>query len=78
MDQLDIAAEFETAERQRALDKTLFAAKEPAQWIENHQVLCLDCTDPISEERLAIKPEAARCIDCQQLKERKNHGRNTR
>jgi DnaK suppressor protein len=26
---------------------------------------CVDCGGPISEARLAVRPEAARCLDCQ-------------
>jgi len=26
---------------------------------------CCDCLDPIPAERLAAKPDAARCIECQ-------------
>lgn len=32
---------------------------------------CMDCDDPISPERKAAMPSAERCIDCQQVHERK-------
>ena len=30
---------------------------------------CVDCGQPISEARLQVRPEAARCIDCQSKSE---------
>lgn len=32
--------------------------------------VCTDCDDPIEPERLAVKPDARRCIHCQVAAER--------
>lgn len=75
MDQLDIAKELETTYRQKALEKALANNPEPEQWIENGQVLCIDCEAVIPPKRLAAKPNAARCITCQHKQEVKNGNR---
>jgi DnaK suppressor protein len=31
---------------------------------------CIECARPIDPERLAARPQAARCMDCQRLEER--------
>jgi DnaK suppressor protein len=74
MDQLDDAAMLEQADRDRALsNQCAHREPEPDQWIEDGVVLCIDCAEPVSQPRLAAKPNAARCIDCQQLHERQDH-----
>lgn len=72
-DLLDHAKDLEMRQRQAALDKAL-QNNEPDQWIEDGQVLCIRCGVAITKERLAAKPNAARCIDCQQIEEQKQHG----
>ncbi|MDH2427796.1 TraR/DksA family transcriptional regulator [Sphaerisporangium sp. TRM90804] len=32
---------------------------------------CVDCGDPVPEGRLAARPEAARCVECQSVRERR-------
>lgn len=34
--------------------------------------LCLDCGDPIPEERIILLPWCVRCVDCQELHEQKD------
>lgn len=46
---------------------------EPQQQRVAGHVLCIDCDEPVEPRRLAAKPNAARCIDCQTLWERR-HG----
>ena len=72
MDQLDIAEELETTYRQNALSHALASNVEPEQWIENGQMLCIDCDVVIPPKRLEAKPNAARCIQCQQRQEVEN------
>ncbi|WP_028294273.1 TraR/DksA C4-type zinc finger protein [Oceanobacter kriegii] len=73
MSPLDEAKELEQQDRERALRNHAARQHEPDQWIENGVVLCIDCAEPVSIKRLAAKPAAARCIDCQQLCELQNH-----
>jgi DnaK suppressor protein len=72
-DILDHAKDVEMRQRQAALDKVL-KHKEPAQDIQAGVVICIDCTTPIEIARLSAKPNAARCIQCQTIEE-KRHGR---
>lgn len=37
--------------------------------IVNGKRLCLDCDEPLSKKRLKAAPEAARCVECQELRE---------
>ncbi|MGI1669988.1 MAG: TraR/DksA C4-type zinc finger protein [Neptuniibacter sp.] len=74
MDVIDHAKELELKQRQIALDKTLKNASEPQQEIIDGVVICIACGIDIPPARLAAKPNAARCIDCQQIEEQK-HGR---
>jgi DnaK suppressor protein len=77
MDAIDNAANLEQFDRDRALTEQRNRGAEPPQHIEAGQVLCIDCDTPIGLKRLAAKPTAARCIDCQQLFEyREAHGCN--
>ncbi|MGB1239352.1 MAG: TraR/DksA C4-type zinc finger protein [Pseudomonadales bacterium] len=45
------------------------AACEPAQEVIDGRVVCIDCDEPVQQARLAVKPNAARCIYCQQRAE---------
>lgn len=71
MDILDKAKTLEMADRQRALENHKRMAKEPDQLVVNDQVHCIDCEKPVNPKRLAIKPNAARCISCQSLSDPK-------
>jgi len=72
-DVVDHAKTLEMQQRKAALDAQLNNHPEPAQdKDEDGNVYCLDCVNLISEERLAAKPDAARCIECQTLLEQRN------
>lgn len=73
MDWTDDASELEQFDRERSLANQQAHSAEPEQWIENDTVFCIDCAEPVSPRRLAAKPNAARCIDCQQLFELMDH-----
>ena len=68
-DIVDQAKERELFHRAQALAAAKANAVEPEQLIIGHEVVCLDCEEPIPELRLLAKPDAVRCIDCQSLKE---------
>jgi DnaK suppressor protein len=72
-DILDEAKKLEIRHRQAALDNAL-KRTEPTQQTLDGRVICISCDAPISLDRLAAKPNAARCIHCQQIEEQK-HGR---
>lgn len=73
-DQLDRAKKLEMGHRQASLENTLQQAQEPPQEILDGVVVCIDCGINIPLDRLAAKPDAARCINCQSRKE-SVHGR---
>lgn len=77
MDIADRAARLEAHNRRIALAKQRSRSREPKQDIVDGVVYCIDCGIEVQPERLKIKPNAARCIDCQkkhELKERQKHG----
>lgn len=70
MDDLDRAKDLENFQRDNALNAQKLKAKEPPQDIDDDgTVWCIDCGDEVGTQRLAAKPNAARCIDCQHLSE---------
>jgi DnaK suppressor protein len=73
MDILDRAKVLEIEDRQRAIAAQREKSKEPDQLIIDGEVLCIDCENLVSKPRLAAKPNAARCIECQSLKELQDH-----
>ncbi len=74
MDVIDHAKKAEMGHRQASLENTLQQAQEPPQETFNGVVVCIDCGIDIPLDRLAAKPDAARCINCQSRKE-SLHGR---
>ncbi len=47
------------------------AATEPQLTIDGVRV-CLDCFDPLGKKRLKANPDAVRCVECQELKEKQD------
>lgn len=69
--QFDLAQEIEQRTRDEALARfaEAVAATEPTLTIDGVRV-CLGCHDPLTKKRLKAYPNAARCVECQELKER--------
>lgn len=82
MDISDKAKPLEQLERQCSIERQLDrAAIEDA--IEPIYIdgvpCCRDCHDPLDEDRLRARPNAARCVPCKMIWEhRKNNNRRTR
>ncbi|MGH1460985.1 MAG: TraR/DksA C4-type zinc finger protein [Neptuniibacter sp.] len=72
-DIVDNAKKLELKQRQVAL-KNALSHREPEQDIRDGKAFCISCGIEIPAARLAVKPNAARCIHCQQIEEQK-HGR---
>lgn len=70
MDDADRAKEIEILHRRAALEMAK-RHPEPPQKITNGQVLCIDCDEPVQSKRLEAKPNAARCIECQCIYEKR-------
>ena len=75
-DEADVSAEITEADREEALADAAKARREEAlaalARIEDGSYgVCVDCGQPIPEERLSFRPEVARCLaDQQKLEER--------
>lgn len=77
MDKADIAIDLESTYREAALSEALHTRTSIKQLIRDGEVVCIDCEEPIPKQRLAVCPNAARCMDCQDYQETK-HGRHHR
>jgi DnaK suppressor protein len=71
----EAATDAEIRERQlseqvrwRKRQEQLEAAEKALR--EGRYGICVDCGEPISEGRLRIRPDAVRCVPCQQRSER--------
>ena len=69
MDEADRAAELIEATTANALAR-IQAAQQQAGQAE-----CADCGEPIPASRRAANPAAIRCIDCQEIYERRHRGK---
>jgi len=67
--QLEQAQELELREREARVDE---ARRRPAreQLTINDEIVCRSCYEPIAAARLEVVPDAALCLECQQLYER--------
>ncbi|WP_420717504.1 TraR/DksA family transcriptional regulator [Emcibacter sp.] len=66
MDDADRAQLLEEHHRARSLHQQLNAASSAGP----HPLDCAGCGEAIPAERLAAYPNATRCVDCQEEKER--------
>jgi DnaK suppressor protein len=72
VDVFDRAQENDQLFRELAL-REHFAGRSKGQ--EERVMDCIDCGDEIAPARLKALPNAVRCLDCQEIKERKErHG----
>lgn len=76
-DIFDRASALEQQERDASIARRqeVAAAHDTPFEIEGVRV-CADCFEPISKHRLEALPTAVRCIDCQELRERRLRGAN--
>lgn len=68
MDEVDRAKVIEMRQRNAAIEMAK-AKPEPPQNIVDGDVYCIDCDTLVGKQRLEAKPNASRCIDCQQIHE---------
>jgi len=74
MEEADIAAELTEADREEALADAADSRREDAlaalaRIDAGTYGVCVDCGEKIDEARLEFRPEAARCLRCQQAHE---------
>lgn len=65
MDDADAAQAMEARERASAIARALAARPETPLYL-NGRRCCLDCEEPLPAARLAARPEAVRCVGCQE------------
>jgi len=71
IEEADLGTELSEADREEALADAADTRREEAlaalaRLDAGSYGVCLDCGQPINEERLAFRPEAARCLTDQQ------------
>lgn len=71
--QFDLAQDLEEIHRTKALaaHAAAVAVTEAPFEIEGKRV-CLDCFEPLGRRRLKANPDAVRCVECQELREKQN------
>ena len=62
--------EFTTIQRELAELTALTAAQK--RIADGSYGTCIDCDEPIDDDRLKVQPAALHCLDCQELLERRN------
>lgn len=74
-DILDRASALEQQERDASIARRKVAAATHEAPFEIEGVrMCLDCFEPIAKRRIKALPTAARCVDCQEIHERRLRG----
>lgn len=73
-DEADVSAEITEADREEALAEAALGRRDEAlaalgRLDAGTYGICVDCGQPISEERLSFRPEVARCLDDQKRHE---------
>ena len=67
---VDLLADIEYADIDRHIQALRASEAALRAWHEGGYGVCSDCGEPIPLARLQATPSAARCIDCQQARER--------
>ena len=71
--QLALAQEVEKRQREEALARQAErAATREQPLLVGGKRVCPDCREQLDKKRLKAKPDAVRCVECQELKEKQN------
>ncbi len=73
-DLADRAGEIEEQQRQSSLRARAASAAETPRHNSDGDRICLDCEERLSAKRLKASPEAVRCVECQDFKEKRQRG----
>lgn len=69
-DQLEYAADLQEEENRRGIELARLALRNsPHPDFDGKH--CVGCADEINPERLRLLPNCDRCVDCQELKEKR-------
>jgi len=71
VDEFDLAQRHEQIFREDAIRKALTTQPEEPLIIDGHRH-CLHCEKRIPRKRLKVKPDAMRCVGCQEILERRS------
>jgi len=75
VDDADRAKDYEMKDRQAALNAALNRDPLPEQRRnDSGDIICIDCEQRIEPERLAVRPQAVRCVTCKQHWENAQRG----
>lgn len=70
----DHAGELEEQQREQALRARSAVVVEMPRQNREGQRICLTCEDQLSPKRLKASPRAVRCVECQDLHEKRKRG----
>lgn len=73
-DVADHAGELEEQQRTHALHAHSAVVIEMPRHDREGRRLCLDCDERLSKKRIKASPHAVRCVDCQDLYEKRKRG----
>jgi phage/conjugal plasmid C-4 type zinc finger TraR family protein len=69
-DWIDKSVEKQHSELERCINNARTQLGQGIQKKIADVVICSECLDPIPKARLAIKPDAMHCVECQSMLER--------
>lgn len=73
-DLADHAGELEEQQRTNALRVQSAVVVEMPRTNHEGKRVCLDCEERLSQKRLKAAPRAVRCVECQDLHEKRQRG----
>lgn len=71
MDIIDDANESNQFHRDLAINQVLRSRAAERPLVVGGIRYCIDCEEPIHDDRLRVKPDAVRCVDCQNAHDRR-------
>jgi len=75
MDDVDRAKQYEMQHRKRSLNAALSVPEKSADEKQaadgQSRIICIDCQSVIPLERLNMRPDIVRCVDCKAAWEKK-------
>lgn len=73
VDVFDRAQMREQKDRELAIQAALQSGRETERPDEENGIrYCLDCGEPIPNKRLEARPEAVRCVECKDIKDKRS------
>lgn len=73
-DDVDRAGELEELQRSQALHARASNVAELPRHDREGKRICLDCEERLSQKRLTAAPRAVRCVECQDIHEKRQRG----